>query len=1019
MHDFSFLSSKSGMAGLISRLDWSETALGPVSRWPQSVRTTVALILHSPVAIVTLWGEDGVMIYNDAYARFAGTRHPGLLGSNVRDGWPEVADFNDNVMKAGLAGETLSYSNQMMQLNRTGAMEDAWLDLDYSPIIGEAGTSIGVMAIVVDTTDKIRAEAQLRSHQERLSRMFQQTPGFMAIVAGPGHVFEMANDAYIKLVGGRDVVGKPLLEAIPEVKGQGYDEMLDEVLASGKPFFGRGASVNLKRQPDAPVEERFVDFVCQPLFDDDGRTTGVFMQGNDVTEAKRLEADRQREAHVLAVLNRLGADVAAELDQGKVIQMITDAGVELTGAQFGAFFYNAIDEKGASYTLYALSGVPREAFSKFPMPRPTAIFRPTFKGEELIRSDDIMKDPRYGLSKPHHGMPPGHLPVRSYLAVPVVSRSGEILGGLFFGHEEPCIFQPEHETLMAGAAGQAAIALDNARLFEAAERELAERRKAEAALQHMNAELEERVSEQIAERLKMEEELRQSQKMEALGQLTGGVAHDFNNLLQVIAGNLQLLGKDVTDARMRRRIDNALAGVDRGSKLASQLLAFGRRQPLDPKVINIGRFIDDMEDMLRRAIGEAIEIETIRGEGSLNALVDPTQIQNALLNLAINARDAMDERGRLIIEIRGATLDETYARRHQDVTPGRYVLLSMTDTGSGMTPDVLEQAFEPFFSTKPAGKGTGLGLSMVYGFVKQSGGHIRITSKPGSGTTVRIYFPAIEHGEEEVPQPEAQSGPVLGGGETILVAEDDDEVRATVVELLGDLGYRILAATDASSALDIIEGGAHVDLLFTDVVMPGPLSSTELARRIQARYPDIAILFTSGYAENVIVHGGRIDRGVSLLLKPYTRESLARKMRQVLDGRTSAMPPAGPAAGPPSYSVLLVEDEVLISMATAGMLSELGHRVVETANADEALAAFSKERFDFVLTDLGLPGMPGDELARRIRALDPTVPIVFATGQMHEPDDVAALSAYVLHKPYDVGEIERAISSLTAGRAST
>jgi hypothetical protein len=312
---------------------------------------------------------------------------------------------------------------------------------------------------------------------------------------------------------------------------------------------------------------------------------------------------------------------------------------------------------------------------------------------------------------------------------------------------------------------------------------------------------------------------------------------------------------------------------------------------------------------------------------------------------------------------------------------------------------------------------------MVYGFVKQSGGHIRITSRPGSGTTVRIYFPAIERGEEDMPQPE--TGSVLGGRETILVAEDDDEVHTTVVELLGDLGYRVLTATDASSALDIIEGGAHVDLLFTDVVMPGPLSSTELARRIQTRYPDIAVLFTSGYAENVIVHGGRIDRGVSLLLKPYTRESLARKMRQVLDGRTLAMPsenlsPASgaEAAGPPSYSVLLVEDEVLISLATAGMLSELGHRVVETANAQEALAAFSKQRFDFVLTDLGLPGMPGDELARRIRALDPTVPIVFATGQMHPPEDVAALSAYVLHKPYEVGEIERAISCATAERAS-
>ncbi|WP_420223594.1 PAS domain S-box protein [Pigmentiphaga litoralis] len=357
--------------------------------------------------------------------------------------------------------------------------------------------------------------------------------------------------------------------------------------------------------------------------------------------------------------------------------------------------------------------------------------------------------------------------------------------------------------------------------------------------------------------------LQQSQKMETIGKLTGGVAHDFNNLLQVISGNLQLLAADVAgNARAERRLGNALGGVQRGAKLASQLLAFGRRQPLEPKTIRIGRLIGGMEDMLRRSLGEAIEIETLVSGGLWNTLVDPTQVENAILNLAINARDAMDGTGKLTLEAGNAFLDDAYARQHAEVAPGQYVMLAVTDTGCGMTPDVLAQAYEPFFSTKPEGKGTGLGLSMVYGFVKQSGGHIKIYSEPGMGTTVKLYLPR-SHDREE-------TGPVLettlveGGRETILVAEDDDQVRATVVETLSELGYRVLKASDAASALAIVESGMSIDLLFTDVVMPGPLRSPELARRARERLPGLAVLFTSGYTENSIVHGGRLDAGVDL-----------------------------------------------------------------------------------------------------------------------------------------------------------
>ena len=375
--------------------------------------------------------------------------------------------------------------------------------------------------------------------------------------------------------------------------------------------------------------------------------------------------------------------------------------------------------------------------------------------------------------------------------------------------------------------------------------------------------------------------LRQAQKMEAIGQLTGGIAHDFNNLLQVVSGNLQLLQKEIAgNDRAGRRVANAQSAVARGAKLTSQLLSFGRRQPLEPKVVNIGRLLSGMDELLRRSLGEAIEIETVVAGGLWNTLIDPGNLENAIVNLAINARDAMQGSGKLTIETGNAWLDEAYVRAHPEVEAGQYVVLSVTDTGSGMPPEIAARAFDPFFSTKAEGHGTGLGLSMVYGFAKQSRGHVKIYSEVGHGTTVKLYLPRVAQSEDLLAA--IERSPVTGGSETILVVEDDAEVRATAIEMLGELGYRVLKAHDAASALHIIESGLSIDLLFTDVVMPGTLKSPELARKAKERQPHIAVLFTSGYTENAIVHGGRLDADVDLLPKPYAREALARKVRQVL-----------------------------------------------------------------------------------------------------------------------------------------
>jgi signal transduction histidine kinase/CheY-like chemotaxis protein len=375
--------------------------------------------------------------------------------------------------------------------------------------------------------------------------------------------------------------------------------------------------------------------------------------------------------------------------------------------------------------------------------------------------------------------------------------------------------------------------------------------------------------------------LQRAQKMEAIGALTGGIAHDFNNLLQVVSGNLQLLAKDAADdPKAARRIENALMGIDRGAKLTGQLLAFGRRQALEPRVTNVGRLVEGMDDLLRRALGEAIEIQTTIEDGLWTTFVDPAQVENALLNLAINGRDAMDARGKLTIEAVNAHLDDAYAGPRVEVKPGDYVLIAVTDTGSGMAPELIERVFEPFFSTKPEGGGSGLGLSMVHGFVKQSDGHVEIYSEVGHGTTVKLYLPKTDSEEQA-----ANAAPPVAaarGDARILVVEDDEQVRDTAAALLRELGYDVATAADATVAMAIVESGATVDLIFTDIVMPGDLRSVEMVERARKILPGVAVLFTSGYTRNAVVHGGQLDAGVDLLMKPYAREGLGAKVAEVL-----------------------------------------------------------------------------------------------------------------------------------------
>jgi signal transduction histidine kinase/ActR/RegA family two-component response regulator len=399
----------------------------------------------------------------------------------------------------------------------------------------------------------------------------------------------------------------------------------------------------------------------------------------------------------------------------------------------------------------------------------------------------------------------------------------------------------------------------------------------------------------VSDQRQAEEALRQAQKLESLGLMTGAVAHDFNNLLTIIIGSLSFLRRDAgKDRRTSQRIDMIETAAQRGARLTGQLLAFARRQPLQPAVVNLGRVMQEILPLVRRAVGDDIVVESVVAAGLWNTTIDPDQFQSAVLNLAINSLHAMPNGGKLTIEVANAALDETYAALHAEVEPGQYVVFAMTDTGEGMDTATLTRAMDPFFTTKPAGLGTGLGLPQVYGFVKQSGGHIKLYSEVGEGTTVRIYLPrALQMESRETPRP---TGLSVTGTEMILLVDDDEIVRTTVAAMLEDLGYGVRSASDGAQALEILASDSDIALLFTDVVMP-VMGGRALAEKALAIRPTLRVLFTSGYTENAIVHNGRLDQGVELLSKPYDRERLAAKLRRVLDGPGSAGSSASAASG--------------------------------------------------------------------------------------------------------------------------
>jgi len=833
---------------------------------------------------------------------------------------------------------------------------------------------------------------------ERLAQMFQDAPSFMALLEGPDHVFSFTNAAYQRLIAHRTVIGKTTRQALPDIAGQGFYELLDHVYATGESFRGSANPVVLERTPHAPPEERLLDFIYQPVRNAAGTITGIFVEGADVTDSGRALAALEENATRLRFLDELGAAIASSQDADAILAITTRMVGQYLRVSICAYADMDADQDG--FTIrgdwsapgspsivghYSLAAFGHEAVTELSVGRPLVVndnreelapdAAATFQnmGIGATICMPLVKEGRLtALMAIHHREPHVWTDDESALIHEVTERSwahiervrdevarrdsadrlrlaahaaqigtfdfnpttGELvwderckeLFGLPAGAQvtydvflaglhphdrsktdqavqaaldaavrKPYEIQYRTIGLLDGierwiaATGHVFFKDDAAIRFVGTVLDVSAQKQAAAALEDMNATLEKRVEERTSQLRRTEEALRQSQKMEAVGQLTGGIAHDFNNLLQGITGALERAQRRIETGRTpeaERYIKIAVDSASRAAALTHRLLAFSRRQTLDPRPADINRLIAGMEDLVRRTMGHDVSVEVVHAGGLWAVHVDTSQLENSLLNLCINARDAMPDGGKLTIETANKWLDDRTATE-RDLPPGQYVSLCVTDTGTGMTPDVIARAFDPFFTTKPLGRGTGLGLSMIYGFARQSGGQVRIYSEEGKGTTMCLYFPMylgpryLGEVEEETQKPSELVE--RGFGETVLIVDDEEDIRMLIAEVLTENYYSILEASDGASALKILATRQPVHLLVTDVGLPGGMNGRQLAEAARVVRRDLKVLFITGYAENAAVGSGHLEPGMEVLAKPFAMSTLANKVRGMLE----------------------------------------------------------------------------------------------------------------------------------------
>ena len=829
---------------LIARTDWSRSPLGAAGTWPQSLRTAVDIVIHSPMPMLLLWGSQLTQIYNNGFALLAGHKHPHAFGQPAHQIWPELREFTDPIYSAVLQGQVRTYSERRFTLQRDGQESDFWLDLTYSPIRDENAQVAGILVTAIETNERRRIALELQQRSEQSLKAQQETEERLQLALAATDAVgtwdwdigedRFIADAHFAQLHGVDPIRASQLPISEYLQGV-HPEDRAMVARSIKHCITHGteyAEEYRLLQPNGELRWVFARGRCYK--DHHGRPMRFLGAALDLTERKHTEqALRQSQTELQLIMNAMPI-LISYVDQEERFRL----------------------NNAAYLDWYGLT--PQELFGR------------------TIR--DVIGEEAYFLRAP-------------YIAEALAGRSCSF--SLYTSHRDGSTrhalmnYVPRH-----GPDG----AVNGFYIFVIDE---TERKKTEEALRNLNETLEERVSartEQLAqanqrlqnemfERERAEDALRHAQKMEAVGQLTGGIAHDFNNMLTGIIGSLDLMQRYIANGRadeIGRFTEAAVSSANRAAALTHRLLAFSRRQSLDRKKLDVNELVHSLEDLIRRTKGDPIELELRLTDNAWPVSTDVSQLENALLNLVINARDAMPEGGKLLIETANVYLDGSDITTLEPVKAGDYLMLAVSDNGTGMTPSVRSKAFDPFFTTKPIGQGTGLGLSMIYGFAQQSGGHVSLDSVPGQGTCVRLYLPRLKTPELQAAEVEPVSvTPPTASGETVMVVEDDPAVRMLVLDLLKELGYRGYEAQDATSALPLLESDSRIDLLVTDVGLPG-MNGRQLAEIARQHRPGLKVLFMTGYAQKAAERQGFLEDGMDMVAKPFALQLLASKIRTML-----------------------------------------------------------------------------------------------------------------------------------------
>ncbi|MFW0753711.1 PAS domain S-box protein [Pseudomonas sp. H11T01] len=833
---------------LIARLDWAHSPLGNPSHWPQSLRTAVDIVIHSPMPMLLLWGPQLTQLYNDGFALLAGHKHPQAFGQPTHLIWPELKEFTDPIYKAVLQGQVRTYSEQHFDLQHLGRKSELWLDLTYSPIRDEQGLVAGVLVTAIETNErrrvalelKMRSEASIKAQHQSEERLQLALTAADAVGTWDWDIREdrfVADAHFAQLHGVNPVLADQL--PISEYLSGVHPEDRGMVARSIKHCITHGTEYSEEYrllQPDGQVLWVFARGRCYK--DHHGRPTRFLGAALDLTDRKKIEQElRQSQTELQLIINAMPV-LIGYVDQEERFRLNNAAYLDWYGMTPQELYGKTIREVIGD-ELYATRA---EQIAAALAGKPCSFEADSYHRDGRLRHALMKYLPRY-------------------------SADGSINGFYIFVIDDT------------------------------------ERKQTEAALRNLNETLEERVAartrelaesnqrlqNEMVERGRVEDALRHAQKMEAVGQLTGGIAHDFNNMLTGIIGSLDLMQRYIADGRsteIGRFTEAAVSSANRAAALTHRLLAFSRRQSLDRKPIDPNQLVHSLEDLLSRTNGDHIELKLQLADEVWPVSTDVSQLENALLNLVINARDAMPNGGELVIETANSYLDGTDISTLEPVKAGDYVMIGVSDNGSGMTPSVLAKAFDPFFTTKPIGQGTGLGLSMIYGFAQQSGGHVSLSSLPGQGTSVRLYLPRLYLAPvEQVQAVIPQETPPAIAGETVVLVEDDPAVRMLVLNVLGELGYHTHEAEDAKTALPLLESDLRVDLLVTDVGLPG-MNGRQLAEIARQYRPELKVLFMTGYAEKALERQGFLEEGMDMVAKPFSIDLLANKIRTMISQRS-------------------------------------------------------------------------------------------------------------------------------------